>query len=137
MMAASTEATLFGQGIAFPPRLGADGRFEWAIGQRSVRDSIRIVLTTEPGERIMLPSFGAGLRSFLFEPNIPATHRLMEERIRHAIRRWEPRVALTSVVVSRHPDDPGRAIASIAYTLVATQAQQRIDLTVSVGGAAT
>jgi uncharacterized protein len=137
MMATSTEATLFGQGIAFPPRLGTDGRFEWAIGQRSVRDSIRIVLTTEPGERIMLPSFGAGLRSFLFEPNIPATHRLMEERIVHAIRRWEPRVALTSVVVSRHPDDPGRAIASIAYTLVATQAQQRIDLTVSVGGAAT
>jgi phage baseplate assembly protein W len=136
-MATSTEAALFGQGIAFPPRLGADGRFEWAIGERSVRDSIRIVLTTEPTERIMLPSFGAGLRSFLFEPNIPSTHRLMEERIAHAIRRWEPRVALTSVVVKPHPDDPGRAIATIAYTLVATQAQQRIDLSVSVGGGAT
>ncbi len=136
-MAVSTEVALFGQGIAFPPRLGADGRFEWATGHRSIRDAIRIVLTTEPGERIMLPAFGAGLRSFLFEPNTPATHRLMEERIAHAIRRWEPRVALTSVVVGSHPDDAGQAVASIAYTLVATQAHERIDLTVSVGGGRT
>jgi uncharacterized protein len=136
-MANSSEGTLFGQGMAFPPRLGADGRFEWAIGHRSIRDSIRIVLTTEPGERIMLPSFGAGLRSFLFEPNTPATHRLMEERILHAIRRWEPRVALTSVVVGNRIDDPGRAIVSITYMLVATQARERIDLTVAVAGGVT
>ena len=135
--AASTQATLFGQGIAFPPRLGADGRFEWAVGHRSIRDAIRIILTTEPGERIMLPSFGAGLRSFLLEPNVPATHRLMEERIVHAIRRWEPRVTLTSVVVRPDPDDPGRAVAGVTYMLVTTQAQERIDLAVSVGGGAT
>ena len=132
----STQALLFGQGIAFPPRVGADGRVEWAIGHRGIRDSIRIVLTTEPGERLMLPSFGAGLRSFLFEPNTPATHRLMEERIGHAIRRWEPRVALTSVAVRPHPDDPGCAVASITYALVSTQAQERMDLAVPVGGGA-
>ena len=92
----STQALLFGQGIAFPPRVGADGRFEWAIGHRGIRDSIRIVLTTEPGEWSSAAAefFAAGLRSFLFEPNTPATHRLMEERIGHAIRRWEPRLAL-------------------------------------------
>lgn len=134
----STEAALFGRGVAFPPRLGADGRVEWATGQRSIQDSIRIILTTEPTERLMLPSFGAGLRSFLFEPNVPATHRLMEERIQHAIRRWEPRVTITSVVVTPHPDEPTRAVASISYTLIATQARDRLELSVGVaqGGAA-
>lgn len=133
-MATPTDAALFGQGMAFPPRLDANGRFAWAIGHRSVRDSMRIILTTQPGERIMLPNFGAGLRAFLFEPNVPATHRLMEEQIQHALRRWEPRIALASVRVSEHPDDPSRATVSITYALVATQASERIDLTVPVGG---
>ncbi|GES36243.1 Mlr6561 protein [Rhodococcus aetherivorans] len=134
MMATPTDADLFGQGIAFPPRLDADGRFGWAIGHRSVRDAIRIILTTEPGERIMLPNFGAGLRAFLFEPNIPATHRLIEEKIDHALRRWEPRVAVGSVLVAAHPDDPARATVSINYTLVATQTHEHVELAVPVAG---
>jgi phage baseplate assembly protein W len=133
-MATSADAALFGQGLAFPPRLGDDGRLAWAVGHRSVRESIRIILTTEPGERIMLPTFGAGLRSFLFEPNVPATHRLIEERSRHALTRWEPRMTVDAIVVAPHPDDPFRATITVAYTLVATQAGERIDLTASVGG---
>lgn len=134
----STEAALFGRGVAFPPRLGSDGRVEWATGQRSIQDAIRIILTTEPTERLMLPSFGAGLRSFLFEPNVPVTHRLMEERVQQAIRRWEPRVAVTSVVVAPHPDEVTRAVVSISYALVATQARDRLELSVGVaqGGVA-
>jgi phage baseplate assembly protein W len=133
-MSSATDSALFGQGVAFPPRLGDDGRLAWAVGHRSVRDSIRIILTTEPGERLMLPTFGAGLRSFLFEPNVPATHRLIEERVQHALRRWEPRVSVNSIVVAAHPGDPASATVTITYTLVATQATERIDLTVSVGG---
>ena len=133
-MAAATDAALFGQGLAFPPRLGDNGRMAWAVGHRSVRESIRIILTTEPGERLMLPTFGAGLRSFLFAPNVPATHRLIEERVQHALRRWEPRVTVNSIVVAAHPNDPALATVMLTYTLVATRASERIDLTVSVGG---
>jgi phage baseplate assembly protein W len=130
----STDAMLFGRGIAFPPRLDTDGRVGWAAGQRSIRESIRIILTTEPGERLMLPSFGAGLRSYLFEPNVPATLRLIEERVQHALRRWEPRIAVSSVVARAHPDDPSRATVSIGYTLVATRARDSIELSVAVAG---
>jgi phage baseplate assembly protein W len=133
-MPVSSEAALFGQGVAFPPRLDAEGRFAWAVGHQSVRESIRIILTTEPGERLMLPSFGAGLRSFLFEPNVPATHRLIEERVQFALRRWEPRIALDVVAVRAHPDDPARAVVTIGYALVATKARDGIELTVPVGG---
>jgi uncharacterized protein len=130
----SSDAALFGQGMAFPPRLDGEGRFAWALGQQSVRESIRIILTTETGERLMLPSFGAGLRSFLFEPNVPATHRLIEERVQFALRRWEPRITLDAVVVGAHPDDPARAVVSISYALVATSTRDGIELSVPVGG---
>jgi len=131
----ASDAALFGQGVAFPPRLDGEGRFSWAIGHQSVRESIRIILTTEPGERLMLPGFGAGLRSFLFEPNVPATHRVIEERVQFALRRWEPRVALDAVLV-RPADDPDRAVVTISYALVATGARGGIELTVPVGGGA-
>jgi phage baseplate assembly protein W len=133
-MSVSADAALFGQGVAFPPRLDGEGRFSWAVGHQSVRESIRIILTTEPGERLMLPSFGAGLRSFLFEPNVPATHRMIEERVQFALRRWEPRIGLEAVVVRQHPDDPTRAVVAISYTLVATKARDGIELSVPVGG---
>lgn len=130
----ATDDALFGQGLAFPPRLDATGRLAWAVGHQSVRESIRIVLTTEPGERLMLPAFGAGLRTFLFEPNVPSTHRLIEERIGFALRRWEPRIAVESVTVRPHPDDPVKAVVTVRYALVATQAPDVIELAVPVGG---
>ena len=44
---------LFGQGLGFPPRIGADGRLVWSSGEDNVRESIQIILLTEPGERLM------------------------------------------------------------------------------------
>ncbi len=43
------ERDLFGQGLGFPPRVGADGRLVWSGGEDNVRESIRIILLTEPG----------------------------------------------------------------------------------------
>lgn len=131
---AATDAALFGQGFAFPPRLDTRGRVAWALGHQGVRESIRIVLTTEPGERLMLPAFGAGLRAFLFEPNVPSTHRIIEERVTFALRRWEPRIAVETVVVRPHPDDLAKAVVTIRYALVATRAADAIELAVPVGG---
>jgi phage baseplate assembly protein W len=130
----SSEVALFGQGVAFPPRLDAEGRLAWSVGQQSVLEAIRVILTTEPGERLMLPEFGAGLRGFLFEPNVAATHRLIEERIQFALRRWEPRIAVETITVRPQPDDPTKAVVTIRYVLVATQARAGIDLAVPVGG---
>ena len=102
------EASLLGQGVAFPPRLGADGRMAWSAGSQNVRESIRVILGTDGGERVMLPAFGAGLRTFLYEPNIPATHRLIEDRMAKALQRWEPRIPGRPHRVAADPADPSR-----------------------------
>ncbi|MFO0444332.1 MAG: GPW/gp25 family protein, partial [Betaproteobacteria bacterium] len=91
------------------------------------------ILMTEPGERLRLPEFGAGLGRFLFEPNILATHTLMRQRIADALKRWEPRVQVEEVDVQADAIDPQAAIATITYRLVATQALERVALAVSVG----
>ena len=125
---------LYGQGMGFPPRVQPDGRIAWSSGEDNIRESMRIVLMTEPGERLRLPRFGAGLGRFLFEPNTVATHALIAERIKDALAQWEPRVRVQGVEVAADREDPHAAIATITYRLVATQALERVSLAVSVGG---
>ncbi len=130
----SGPADIFGRGIGFPPRIGPDGRITWSAGETNVRESIRIILQTAPGERLRLPGFGAGLDRFLFEPNNPATWRLIQERIERSLADWEPRVRVDRVDVAADPDDPEAAVATITYRLVATQASERVTLAVPVRG---
>ena len=129
-------ARLYGQGMGFPPRVGPDGRITWSSGEDNIRESMRIVLMTEPGERLRRPGFGAGLGRFLFEPNTVATHALIAERIRDALGRHEPRVRVQQVDVAADRADPHAAIAAITYRLVATGVLERVSLAVPVGGGA-
>jgi uncharacterized protein len=127
--AVQTEAALLGRGISFPPRIGPDGRIALSEGADNVRESIRIILSTERRERLMLPQFGGGLQPYLFQPNIASTHTLIEDRIRQALGRWEPRIAVESVRVAASAEEPREAIATIQYRLTATGVAGRLDLT--------
>jgi hypothetical protein len=123
-------SSILGRSIAFPPRIGSDGRLAWSDGEPNVRESIRIILQTSPGERIMRPSFGCGLRELLFEPNTVSTRRILEDRVRVALQRWEPRIRLQSVAADADPDDPRAAIIRIVYRLIATGVTESTSLTV-------
>jgi phage baseplate assembly protein W len=125
---------ILGRGIAFPPRVGPDGRLGFSTGEQNVRESIEIILRTEQRERLRTPRFGGGLAAYLFEPNTPATWRGLEERIEQALGLWEPRVAVDSVNVIADPGDVAAAIATIDYHLVATQASGSATVTVPLEG---
>jgi uncharacterized protein len=125
---------ILGRGIAFPPNVGADGRVAFSEGAENIREAIRIILMTELGERIRLPTFGAGLGRFLFEPNTTTTREQVKDRIAKALGAWEPRVRVQAVDVGPDPADPEGAIATITYALVATQASERVAVSVQLSG---
>jgi uncharacterized protein len=128
------QPNLFGQGLGFPPRVGADGRLAWSIGEDNVRESIRIILLTELGERLMREEFGCGLRNYLFEPNTVATHQHIRDSIVHSISRWEPRVVVDDVSLEPDADEPRRVAVTIYFRLVATQASGRLGLSLQFEG---
>jgi Bacteriophage baseplate protein W len=125
--------SVLGRGISFPPRVGADGRIAWSDGEQNIREAIQIVLKTELNERLRLPDFGAGLGRFLFEPNTTSTRHVLQDRIARSLAAWEPRIAVESVDVEEDPDDDESAIATVEYRLVATQARERVTLSVPLG----
>jgi phage baseplate assembly protein W len=124
---------IFGRSLSFPLRTGADGRLVWSQGEDNIRESIVVILKTEPGERIALSDFGAGLGRFLFEPNNAATHARIEQAITGALARWERRIQVESVDVVIDPADPSAALATITYRLVATNSQERINVAIPLG----
>ena len=101
-------------------------------GARSVQESIQLILSTDFEERIMRPSFGGGLRRYLFEPNTVSTRRQIEERVRRALTRWEPRIELEDVVAEEAPDDPGAAVLTLVYRLRASGERRQTRLTVEL-----
>jgi phage baseplate assembly protein W len=123
---------LFGRGMSFPPRVGADGRIVWSAGEANVRESVHVILLTEQRERLRLPEFGGGLGRFLFEPNTVTTRHLIEDRITKALAAWEPRIRVESVAVEPDGTDPQAALATITYELVATQARERVSVSVAL-----
>jgi uncharacterized protein len=133
-MRQATVGDVLGRGMAFPPRIGADGRVAWSEGEANIREAIRIVLMTIPGERLRRPAFGAGLDRFLFEPNTTATRRDMEERITRALVTSEPRITLESVDVEEDLEDPTTAIATVTFRIIATQVMASVSAAITLGG---
>jgi phage baseplate assembly protein W len=128
-------SSVFGRGMSFPPRVGADGRLAWSEGEDSIRESIGVILKTDPGERVGLPEFGAGLGRFLFEPNNAGTHARMQDAIVRALARWERRIQVEAVEIAVDAADAESALATITYRLVATAARERISLSIPLAAA--
>jgi phage baseplate assembly protein W len=106
-----------GTGVLFP-LLPVNGALGFVSGMELIRQSVEIILDTEPGERIMLPAFGCGLRRYLMQPNTLSTRTAMQEDIATAVATWEPRISISSVAVTTD-DDPTLVWIEISYVRLA------------------
>jgi phage baseplate assembly protein W len=113
--AADPARAFLGAGLAFP--FGADpkGALGMAVYEEDIRQAIRIILETNPGERVMRPDFGAGLRAFVFEPLSVATMHRVERRVREALIDFEPRIDLMEVIVKAGQIARGELLIDITY----------------------
>jgi phage baseplate assembly protein W len=78
-----------GRHLAFPFRVGADGRTATPASDADhVRDELLQLLLTAPGERLFLPEFGGGLRKLVFEPASDVLRGVVKARITQSLSRW-------------------------------------------------
>jgi len=59
------------------------------------------VLLTSPGERLMDPEFGVGLRRYLFEPNTPGLHTSIATQIQKQTNKYAPYIQLGSILFNQ------------------------------------
>ena len=106
-----------GQGLGQPVAPDEAGQLPFVSGPEKVRQSIFTLLDTDPGERVMRPDFGCGLRRYLMAPNNPATRAAIAREITQTLGRWEPRIQLLDIQVSP-TDDRAMVLIEIHYAQV-------------------
>lgn len=108
------------------------GQIMFPTLDQSVRDSIRIILTTQPGEQLMRPSFGVGLQTFLDEGNTLGMRSRIQSAILNGLQSYEPRIVVDQVEVDPVANAPSQAHVQIYYRLLRTNAAQQIGVTMSL-----
>ncbi len=114
------EKAFLGVGWAFPPLPEPDGTQAMVAYEEDIRQAIRIILGTNPGERIMRPDFGAGLNTFVFEPVNTTTMALVKTRVQEALVDWEPRIDVEEVKVTTDPAERNKLLIEVIYRVRAT-----------------
>jgi phage baseplate assembly protein W len=101
--------------------------------ERSVRDSIRVILLTRPGEQLMRPRFGAGLDDFRGEGNTLAVRRRIQAAIVAALGSGEPRIVVDRVDVDPVDGAPAAVHVQIFYRLLRTGGARQLGATLRTG----
>ncbi|MFE0464833.1 GPW/gp25 family protein [Kitasatospora sp. NPDC058965] len=109
-----------GSGWAFPLRTDPTGRIALVDQDREIAESIRLVLSTAPGERPMRPEFGCGVHHYVFAPTDADTAGRISEEVRRALERWEPRIEVDAVEVSYDRVEVGTLYIDIRYSVRGT-----------------
>lgn len=122
------------RGPAHPLRIDATGGVTEATGPDKVEQSIRVIVGTQHGERVMRPTFGCNLSSLAFAPNDAATANLARHLVETGLARWEPRIDLVGVDVTADRNASEQLIITVRYTLRETAEPRSTTLTFPLGG---
>ena len=83
----------------------SQGNIKKAINIEAVKVSIKNILGTYKGERIMFPEFGSNLGDMLFEPMNASLLNRISTDIKDNINIWDDRVIVTNVGIQFDPDN--------------------------------
>lgn len=109
-----------GRGWSFPPTFQkADSSNLMNTGRENIESSLRILLTTKVGERVMQPRYGCNMDKLIFEPLDTTLQAYMKDLIETAILYFEPRIILNSVNLEPVVNE-GKIEIVIDYTIAGT-----------------
>ena len=108
-----------------------NGELNYPSLEASVRQTIRVILSTRPGEQLMRPRFGAGLDNFAHQPNNLTTRRRIYDLILESLESWEPRILIDRVDVATVEDQPARIRIELAYRIRRTGQPAQLGITIN------
>ena len=110
-----------GRGWAFPVALAPDtGQIASTAFDEDVRQSIRIILATSKGERVMRPDFGCGIHDLVFAAVSTQLIARIRREVMEALRRYEARIDVEKIAVDTARLFDGRLDVIIDYRIRAT-----------------
>jgi len=119
-----TDESFLGIGWSFPPAFDSpQSTVVMVTEEEDVMQSLRILLGTRPGERVMQPGFGCNLDIMLFEPITTTLIAFVKELIQTAILYYEPRIELDSININTVEVHDGLILIELNYTIRSTNSR--------------
>lgn len=112
-----------GVGWNFPVMVDANNQIQLAYYQDSVAQSIWLILSTAPGERLMRPDFGCGIHNLVFGLNNSGTMGQITAAVRQALVQWEPRIDVLNVTTQTDTAQPSQVLIQIEYRVRTTNSR--------------
>lgn len=123
----TNENSFLGRGWSFPP---AFDKFEKKVAmleaEDDIRSSIEIILSTELGERVLLPGFGWKRDRWLFESLGTTTASVMQKEIETALLIFEPRINLNQIRLLPSQKEEGKVNILVDYTVRSTNTRYNL-----------
>jgi phage baseplate assembly protein W len=117
---------IIGSGLAFPLQVDRRGGIALARDEQDIDQAIQLILGTAPGERPMRPEFGCGVHDYVFDTIDANTIGNMEQAIREALARWEPRIEVSDVSFDLSQAGNGLLTIDIGYRVRATNTERNL-----------
>jgi len=125
-MAMENNASFLGTGWSFPPEFSRRGNVKMISAEEDIHQSLLILISTTPGERVMQPNFGCGLKAQIYENLNESTITVLKDLIRRAVIFYEPRVVLEAIETDHSYIYEGRLNIELIYRIVTTNTRHNL-----------
>lgn len=119
-------ADFIGTGWGFPLGFEPSGSIAMVRGEDKIEQAIRLILSTYPGERPMRPQWGSTLRDNVFGGTSQENIAAITREVNRSIDFWEPRAAVSEVLVYPDDDTDGLLYIDIRYLVRGTNSPRNL-----------
>ena len=119
--------SFLGTGWSFPTRFQKHTRKVSMVSEEDdIRESLIILLSTRPGERVMNPLYGCNLDDLIFAPLNLTLKTYVVDLIDTAILYFEPRIDLDKIEINENNDLEGELLIELNYTVRSTNTRRNL-----------
>jgi phage baseplate assembly protein W len=118
-------------GVALPLRISSsDGFVMIRTIKRLVKQNLKMLILTNPGERVMEPQFGVGMKRYLFQNFSQTTNSEISAKIREQVSIYLPLVNIINIDFDSSDSDQNQLFVSIRYSLPDINVKDLLQITI-------
>ena len=95
-----------------------------------IRQNLKMLILTNPGERVMIPDFGVGISTYLFENFTETTYSQIENDIKQQAAKYLPVVAINRIGFDNSTPDNGVLEIYLEYFIPALGIKDLLQFTI-------
>ena len=118
-------------GVKLPlSRDDADGFEMIKTIKQMIRQNLKMIILTNPGERVMDPDFGVGMKRFLFESYTENVYSEIDSKIREQVSIYIPSVKIQDIKFYSIEEDSGIIKFRLIYSIPTIAINDLLDITI-------